>query len=168
MTSVQQKFLYLQYLCSRVWICEYYFLKLRQDREFFSNNEQFLSRSILRSFIQQCILHRQEISIHNFTPTAAHGRIQHKISQFQIMEGKKEINYGSLTSRIPQKVHFRYPQNLASKLRDCHLEHTPTWYSQISYIALTLRGIGNMKLLIFLQSNVKQKFQKMDQTFWHL
>lgn len=45
-------------------------------------------------------LHRQEISIHNFTPRAAQGRIQQKTSQFQIMEGKKEIQYGSLTSKI--------------------------------------------------------------------
>lgn len=57
-----------------------------------------------------------------------------------------------LLQEFHQKVHFRYPQNLASKLRDCHLEHTPTWYSQISYIALTLRGSGNMKLLFFYKA----------------
>ena len=39
-----------------------------------------------------------------------------------------------LLQKLHQKLHFRFLQNLASKLHDYHLEHTPMWYSQTSYI----------------------------------
>lgn len=72
---------------------------------------------------------RIENFIHNFTPIAVQGRIQHKSSQFQTIETKKMTNSGSLTSKITSEGTLQITPECDLQIIH-HLEDTPTWYPQ--------------------------------------